>query len=248
MSVSTDPQKRRVSRAVENLADDLVDLSNRIRDTPELGFAEVETARTVTDWLERRGMNCTYVAGTAVVADVSASAPGPSVALLGELDAVHVPTHPDANARTGAAHACGHHASLAAACGAVVAVAEVLPELAGRLVFVGTPAEEIVPDLPTSDRSDGALPTGKAELIRRGVFDEIDLALMVHTGREDGPRFSVGDTLNGAVRITADFHGTAAHSGSTPWLGVDATRAARFAMDAVDAQQDQFVPHDHVRI
>ena len=31
---------------------------------------------------------------------------------MGELDALPVPTHPFADAATGAAHACGHHAQL----------------------------------------------------------------------------------------------------------------------------------------
>lgn len=245
---ATDLLKRQVRSTVEALADELIELSTRIRDNPELGFSEVETARTVAEWLGQRGLRCTYVGDTALLASVEAPDPGHSVALLGELDAVHVPTHPDADARTGAAHACGHHASLAAACGAAVAVSEVMPDLSGRLVFVGTPAEEIRPATQARDRSDGELPTGKSELIRLRVFDDIDLALMVHTGREHGPRFSVGDTLNGAVRVTAEFVGRAAHSGSSPWLGVDATRAARLAMDAVDAQRDQFDPADEVRI
>lgn len=248
----TDETLRLVEDAVDAMSGELTELSERLRDSPELGFAERRTGELVTRWLDRHGVACLPVAGTGLRGEIAGATPGPTVALLGELDAVHVPTHPDADPCTGAAHACGHHASLAAACGAVAAVAGVLPRLCGRLVFIGTPAEEIRPDDPAAAAGSGdderEYPTGKAELIRHGVFDDVDVALMVHTGREAGPRFSVGDTLNGAIRVRAVFRGTAAHSGSSPWLGIDASRAARFAMDAVDAQQEAFPDDQSVRI
>jgi amidohydrolase len=244
--------KERVCAHVESLAEDVVTLSQQVRDVPELGFAECRTRALVREWLTRHGVgNVQDLASTAVRVDVPGCASGPTVALLGELDAVHVPSHPDADPRTGAAHACGHHASLAAACGALVAVSAVMPELAGRLTFIGTPAEEMLPEpRPGDDLQPGQheMPTGKAELIRLGAFEDVDMALMVHTGREAGPRFSVGDTLNAAVRVRAVFHGTAAHAGSSPWLGVDAVRAARLAMAAVDAQRELFPDTETVRI
>lgn len=241
-----------MSAHVESVAQDLVTLSEQVRDVPELGFAEWRTSGLVREWLSRHGVPDAHdLAGTGLRADVLGGAPGPTVALLGELDAVHVPSHPDADPRTGAAHACGHHASLAAACGAFLAVTAVMPELAGHLTFIGTPAEEMLPEpRPIEDPQPGQLemPTGKAELIRLGAFEDVDMALMVHTGREAGPRFSVGDTLNAAVRVRAVFHGTAAHAGSSPWLGVDAVRAARLAMAAVEAQRDLFPDSETVRI
>lgn len=244
--------KERVCAHVESAAEDLVTLSRQVRDVPELGFAERRTRALVREWLSRHGApDARDLVATGLRVDTPGGAQGPTVALLGELDAVHVPSHPDADPRTGAAHACGHHASLAAACGAFLAVTAVMPELAGRLAFIGTPAEEMLPEpLHGDDPQSGQheMPTGKAELIRLGAFDDVDMALMVHTGREAGPRFSVGDTLNAAVRVRAVFHGTAAHAGSSPWLGVDATRAARLAMAAVDAQRELFPDSETVRI
>jgi amidohydrolase len=244
--------KERVRAHVESMAGDLVGLSRQARDVPELGFAEWRTRALVRDWLTRYGApHVQDLPATGLRVDVPGGLPGPTVALLGELDAVHVPTHPDADPHTGAAHACGHHASLAAACGAFLAATAVMPELAGRLAFIGTPAEEMLPGpllLDDPKWNPHEMPTGKAELIRLGAFDDVDMALMVHTGREGGPRFSVGDTLNAAVRVRARFHGTAAHAGSSPWLGVDAVRAARFAMDALDAQRGLFPESETVRI
>jgi amidohydrolase len=243
--------KQRVNAGVESLGEELASLSQHLRSVPELGFAEWRTRDLVRDWLTLHGIaGVRDVALTGLRVDVSGAVPGPTVALLGELDAVHVPGHPDADPRTGAAHACGHHASLAAACGAFLAVSQVMPDLAGRLSLIGTPAEEMLPDQPGDEAQpcQDRMPTGKAELIRLSAFDDVDMAMMVHTGREAGPRFSVGDTLNAALRMRAVFRGTAAHAGSSPWLGVDAVRAARLAMDAVDAQWVLFPDSETVRI
>ena len=46
--------------------------------------------------------------------------PGPRVAVLGELDSLLVFEHPHANADTGAAHACGHHAQIGMMLGATI--------------------------------------------------------------------------------------------------------------------------------
>jgi amidohydrolase len=247
-----EPLHAALVRAVGSRAGDLAELSDDLRTHPELGYQESYAAGRVADWVRGLGAEPrTGVAGTGVVASLPGARPGPTVALLGELDAVHVPSHPDADPRTGAAHACGHHASLAAVCGAAAALADVRERLAGRVLLVATPAEEMLPPSALDEvRADGSIAhaTGKAELIARGEFDDVDLALMVHTGREDGPAFSVGDTLNGAVQVRADFEGTSAHSGSSPWLGVDAGRAARLAVQALEAQRDTFPDEDEVRM
>ncbi len=70
----------------------------------------------------------------------------------------------------------------------------------------------------------------------------------MHTGREGGPRFSVGDTLNGARWLRGRFSGVAAHAGASPWLGVDAARAARLAATAVEAQRETFADTDSVTV
>ena len=46
---------------------------------------------------------------TAVKGVLKGGKPGPTIAILGELDAIGCPEHPKADPDTGAAHACGHH-------------------------------------------------------------------------------------------------------------------------------------------
>lgn len=43
------------------------------------------------------------------IADLDTGRPGPKLALIGELDSLMCATHPEADKRTNAVHACGHH-------------------------------------------------------------------------------------------------------------------------------------------
>lgn len=225
-----------LERAIAEHAPAAVALSDELRAHPELGWQETRSSALVAAWLVERGIRPRAASGTALVARLPSSMSGPTVALLGELDAVHLPSHPEA-AEDGAAHACGHHASLAAACLAAAALRPVLGDLAGTVVVAAVPAEEMLPPPALAAARAGGVrhATGKVEMLAAGDLDDVDLALMVHTGREGGPRFSVGDTLRGAVAVTGHLAGQAAHGGSSPDLGVDAVRASRAAVDAIEA-------------
>ncbi len=252
IAVDVEALKRRVRDEVERHAESVIGLSQAAMSTPELGYAEHRTAEHVTRWLSSHDLpHRSGLAVTGVKAVQAGRAPGPTVGLLGELDGVRVPDHPLADPETGAAPACGHHAQLASAAGAYLALRSVLPQLDGSVAFVAMPAEELLaPGRLEQLRTAGAveLGTGKAELLRLGELDDLDLALLVHTGREGGPRFSVGDTLNGARWLRGRFCGVAAHAGASPWLGVDAARAARLAATAVEAQRETFADTDAVTV
>src|SRR5205085_2887009 len=66
---------------------------------------------------------------------------GPTFALLGELDALVVEGHPNADPITGAAHACGHNAQIAALLGAAMGLcdANTFESLSGKVVFFAVP-------------------------------------------------------------------------------------------------------------
>lgn len=100
-------------------------LAQDIEREPELGFKETKTAAKVTAFLQQLGLAPqTGLALTGVKARVESGRPGPTVAVLGELDAIGCPDSCKADPLTGAAHACGHNlqvATMAAvACGIAV--------------------------------------------------------------------------------------------------------------------------------
>jgi metal-dependent amidase/aminoacylase/carboxypeptidase family protein len=90
--------------------------------------------------------------------------------------------------------------------------------------------------------------TGKPELLRLGEFDDIDLAMLTHTGHGPAPHVDLNITTNGSLIKRVTFEGVAAHAGDSPWQGVNALKAATLALSAIDAQRDTFRDTDSVRI
>jgi amidohydrolase len=250
-----DHRKERVAAAIDARRDDLIALTRQIGARPELGYFEFETARTVAHWF--RDLGIPYRDGlalTGVKGELAGGAPGPTVCVIGELDALAVSDHPDADPETGAVHACGHHAQIGMLLGVAVGLLQsgVLPELAGRVVLFAVPAEEYVQiarrlELRRAGRIEFLV--GKAELIRLGEFDDVDLALMCHTSsRPEDRKFRLGVESNGMVAKFVRFLGRPAHAGGAPWDGVNALNAANLALMAIHAQRETFRDEDHIRV
>src|SRR5271165_2840463 len=91
---------------------------------------------------------------------------------------------------------------------------------------------------------------GKPELVAKGHFDDVDMAMMIHTGSRDGSktRSILAESSNGALVKQIRFLGKAAHAGSLPQLGINALNAAMIAMGAIAAQRETFWEKDTVRI
>ncbi len=64
----------------------------------------------------------------------------------GELDSILIPSYPFADPQTGAAHACGHNASITGMLGAGMGLIDsgVMAELDGNISLMAVPAEELV--------------------------------------------------------------------------------------------------------
>jgi len=248
--------KRRLLEAVDRRAADIIGIGERIWRSPELGFKEVKTAKLVEETLRGIGLAPrTGLAFTGVRAEVAGGrGAGPTFALIGELDALAVAGHPAADPLTGAAHACGHNAQVAGMLGAAMALHDtgVMAHLAGRVVFFAVPAEE-GGDLEwrVSQRAAGALELfgGKPELMRLGHFDDVDLAMMIHTTprAEDG-RASVPLSNNGRVGKLVRYVGRAAHAGGAPHMGVNALYAAQIGLMAINVLRETFRDEDTIRV
>lgn len=248
--------KARVAAEIERHKDEIIAIGERIWGQPELGFKEFRTARVVMEEFGRLDLpQRSGLAITGVKALAEGGSPGPTVAILGELDSILVADHPSADATTGAAHCCGHNAQLANMLGAGIALVEsgVLPELAGRVALFAVPAEEYVEiEYRAELRRQGKIEFlgGKSELVRLGEFDDIDMAMMVHTASKDtmGGIFGSSTSSNGFVGKNAKFTGRAAHAAGAPHRGVNALYAATVALDAINAQRETYRDEDAVRI
>lgn len=244
--------KKAACAAVDRQRAAIIDLGEQIWAHPETGFKEYQTAQLAADFFKHLGMPCrTGLALTGVRAELQGGRPGPTIALLGELDGIILSEHPAADPRTGAVHACGHHAQIAGLLGAALALNQprILSQLAGRIVFMAVPAEEYLEmDFRRQLVRDGKIHFlgGKQELIRLGLFDDVDMAMMIHTG--EGRKATLRSTMNGFVSQFVSFIGRAAHAGGSPHHGINALNAATLALQAIHAQRETFQDEDHVRV
>ena len=248
--------KQQVCETIDNARDQIVGIGEGIMDAPELGFKEYQTAERVKETLEALGLETeTGLAITGVKAVLRGGQPGPTVALMGELDALQVPGHPRADAETGAAHACGHNAQIAGLMGAAMGLSQsgIAEQLAGNVVFFAVPAEEYVEidyRIGLVRSGDTSFLTGKQELVQLGQFDDIDMAIMIHSTSPDVAEGSMGlsPSSNGFLAKNIKFLGKASHAGGSPQRGVNALYAAQLALAAINAQRETFADEDCVRV
>ena len=149
--------KQEVCDAIDASRDALLRLSREIHAHPELAFEERRAAALLIAALRKAGLRVepgAYGLETAFAAEFG-SERGPRVALLAEYDAL-----------PGIGHACGHNLIATSAVGAALALAPLAASLPGRVRMLGTPAEE--------------RGGGKELMARRGAFDGVDAALMMH--------------------------------------------------------------------
>lgn len=247
--------KKAVCDAVDANKERIYKVAEKILENPELGYREQKTSALVLSLFSELGLReITRHAVTGVKGWARGRSHQSRVALIGELDAVRCPGHPHADPETGAAHACGHNAQIAAlyGCALGLSAAGAMAELDGDLCFFATPAEEYV----EIEYRRGLIQKkkishigGKQELISEGAFDDIDMALMVHS-EADFPtrRVVVGGPAMGFIGKTVRFLGREAHAGGAPEKGINALNAASLAIMGINAQRETFRDEDSVRV
>ncbi len=253
---SVEELKRKASQAIDLHKREIIGLAKDILQHPETGFNEHRTAKVVAQKFDELGIpHSDGLAITGVKGSFQGGAgPGPSVAVIGELDSLLVYEHPHADPDTGAAHACGHHAQIGMMLGTVIGLRspDVLRGLSGNIVPFAVPAEEFVEvERRLELREQGKLEFlgGKQELIRLGEFSDLDMAIMCHTASDMGERmFSMGGTSNGHMVKYVRYTGRGAHAGVEPHMGINALNAANLAMAAIHANRETFREQETARI
>lgn len=210
--------KERLGAEVDRRADLLVDVSHQIHARPELCFEERFAHDLLTQVLDDEGLEVTRGAyGLDTAFEARAGSAGPAIAVLCEYDAL-----PEIG------HACGHNIIAAAGLGAGLAAAALAQELGGRIVVLGTPAEE-----------GGG---GKVLMIEAGAFEGIDAAMMVHPADIDLVTMNVV-ALDQAV---ASYRGEAAHAAAFPQAGRNALDACILGYMNVAALRQHIGPGQRI--
>ena len=247
--------KKRVIEAIEKRSAELIGIGETLLHIPEMGFKEVKTAALVEERF--RSMGLTYRKGlalTGVVAELPGRAKKARLAIMGELDSILVPSNPNADPLTGAAHACGHNASITGMLGAGMGLLDsgVMKELDGDVSLMAVPAEELVElEYRSKLRQEGKLVflAGKQEFIRLGVLDGIDMVLMFHLKEKDPVKKAlISSTHNGMIAKFIRYKGKEAHAGGAPHMGINALNAALIGLLGIHAQRETFRDEDCIRI
>ena len=185
---------------------------------PELAFEERRTSGIVAAELARLGIpHRTDVGRTGVLGVIEGGRPGPTLAIRADMDALPIQEEtglPFASTVAGTMHACGHDIHTATLLGVAEVLKDMAPQLAGRVVLVFQPAEEVL--------------EGAAAMIADGAADGVDMALGFHN-HPDMPvgRFGYvrGAALAASDRFDIVLRGRSGHA-AHPDTAVDPIVAA----------------------
>ena len=211
--------KARIQADVDALGPKLIETSHQIHLSPELYFQEHRAVELLCDVLINEGLSVerpVFGLETGFVARVGTGT-GPTVAVLCEYDAL-----PELG------HACGHNIIAAAGLGAGIAAARLATDAGGKLLIMGTPAEEF-----------GG---GKVVMANAGAFEGVDAAMMIHPSDEE-----TAEHLTLAIASwEVTYRGAAAHASVSPWQGRNALDAAVFGYNAIAALRQHIRPTERI--
>jgi len=227
--MSTHPLALQLDANIEQYRNKYISVAKDIHQNPETGNNEYYASGLLIELLNNQGFQVTSnVAGheTAFYAVKDSGKPGPTIAYLAEYDAL-----------IGIGHACGHNIIGVTSVAAAIALAQTLPETGGRVVVLGTPAEE------GGLRGKGG-PNGnvKARFVEHGYLEDVDVALMVHPS---GKTRLTGPTLANN-HLYFHFYGKPSHAGSSPHKGVNALDAVVLLYNGISVLRQQLP--DGVRV
>jgi amidohydrolase len=199
--------KASVTASVEAQRRELRNLSLKIHANPELGFKEIKASAWLTQYLEKNGFAVERGICELETAFRGSYGEGkPAIALMAEYDALpHL------------GHACGHNLIAGGSVGAAVAAKATIDQFGGSVKVIGTPAEELY--------------GGKVIMAGRGVFDNLDAAMMVHPGAHNA---AVTPAL-ACIALEVEFFGQAAHAAGHPEAGINALEAMLLSFAAINS-------------
>ena len=199
--------KSAVTGDIDARRQQLIELSLKIHDNPEIAFQEVKAAGWLTDYLAENGFAIEKGTGELPTAFRASYGRGkPAIALLAEYDALP---------KLG--HACGHNLIATSAAGAGVAAKLAVDRFGGSIQVIGTPGEEMY--------------GGKVLMGNRGVFDNVDIAMMIHPAglNTAATKFLACQTLE------VEFFGKAAHAAARPEAGINALEAMLLSFASINS-------------
>ncbi|WP_121613174.1 M20 family metallopeptidase [Mesobacillus foraminis] len=208
--------KQIIIEEIERNQKEFYDISIYIGENPELGHEEFKASEILTRTLRKHDFSVelgTCNLPTAFTATFDSGKEGPVVAFMAEYDAL-----PEVG------HACGHNLIGTMGVAAGIGLSKVVSKTGGKVIVFGTPAEE------TSG--------GKVTMAEEGIFDSVDVALMVHPldrYTKSGPSLAMD-------AIQFEFFGKSAHAAASPHQGINALDAVIQLFNSINALRQHITP------
>ncbi len=219
---------------------------------PQTGYTEWEAHEYLKERFEKLGYELTLAGNIpGFITDVDTGIPGPMLCIMGELDALDIANHPEAV--NGMTHACGHNGQAATMLGIAAALKEsgALDGMCGKIRLMLVPAEEMIQlDFREGLRKQGIIKYngGKPEFMHRGLFDGVDISLMVHGAPMNNDiDFGGNAGMNGCVAKIFTYKGRSSHAGGSPEDGINAQYAAMLGLQACNDLRETFRDDEHIR-
>lgn len=207
-----------IKQSVLDHLSDYTTIVKSLYDNPEIGNEEFETMALLVTYLKKFGFETqdAYIVPTGFIGKYESNKPGPTIAYMCEYDAL-----PEVG------HGCGHNLIAAIGLAAGVALKSVIDQVGGKVYVVGTPAEENF--------------GGKVSMADAGVFDDVDVALMVHPSTRNG----VGGRSNALYPLKFEFYGKNAHA-CRPEEGISALDSAVSTYVQLNMLRQMAAPHTYI--
>lgn len=213
--------------------DKAVEYRRYFHENPCLSFHEGENAQFISEQLDAAGIEHRRCGENGVVAVITGSQPGPTIAFRGDFDALPIDEPrglPFCSKNPGVMHACGHDAHISSLLTCALALKENAQLIRGKVVFIFQYAEEIPPG--------GALP-----MIEDGCLDGVDRIYGFHVS-EELETGSVGICPGAAFAASdgyfVEFLGNGGH-GSRPYETQDTVSAAASATLQINSIVSRFI-------
>lgn len=219
----------RVSELLENLPVKLRTGAAAMRvegivDYPDAHEREVWAGHAITAGADAARVNYFRDNGTAMIAEIQGSTPGPMWGLRVDMDALpireasdegHLPFREGFNSVTDAMHACGHDGHTAIGVALLDRLSD--KDFPGTLRVLFQPAEESV--------------RGAQAMLDAGATEGIERMLAVHLGHDRATGVVAGSSVHAMAtsKYVVDFRGVAAHAAAAPERGRNALAAAATA-------------------
>lgn len=207
--------KEILSEIFENYKSEFVELNEYIYNNPELGLQEYKACAAHCEILERHGFNVTKNFADLETAFCGRykNGVGPKIAILAEYDALPA-----------IGHGCGHNIFGVTSVATGILIKELMKNFKGEILVIGTPAEE----------TNGA----KVEMAKKGIFNDIDIAMAVHPSGEAHYRSGVSQAME-ALQFT--FKGKTAHASGAPHEGINALDGVLMLFNSINALRQQTI-------